>query len=611
MSGRKRIKASSTQKTEPSVTLNTTKSDKIVLYFSREIKFPVHKSRIAYENLATFIEERLRFVHTFNYPYEIFYDDREGIEHEIHSEKVNAVQKIKEVLEGEEGEFIEGFYFIADKSGGIKTWVYYNVDFLAFLATIICVIGVIFSTRFELKIALYITGAFLMTRMVKHVDLPGIPRDRQTRDSLFKNQFKMIQKFLPTLRSNLNYPKWRPSCMIIKRFLATKEPLSPLVEDLKNRIKKTGPISIAHYMKEVSTNPLRGYYMRGDVFGEKGDFITSPEISQMFGELVGIWFFMQWQNLGAPKNIQIVELGPGRGTLMEDMLRALRNFGDCFHAIRSIHLIEASRELCDIQRRKLCDDLQDSQDKNSTKFARNKDGLEFYWHEVFDDVPDICSMVIAHEFFDAIPIYVFERTKNGYQEIMVDVDEDNTSPFHFRLVIHPLTRELESFLHLPLYEKVNIGDRIEVSPESWHIANQISKHIQKNSGSSLIIDYGQDFVQSDTFRAIKKHKFVNVMSTPGEADVSANVNFKLLKNASQHLADVHGPITQADFLHQLGIGYRLKMLLNNSLPTMHQNLMSGYQRLTDPLAMGRIYKVLALTPQGSPVPVAFESNSHT
>ncbi|CAG8551186.1 13284_t:CDS:2 [Ambispora gerdemannii] len=387
-------------------------------------------------------------------------------------------------------------------------------------------------------------------------------------------------------------------------------------------------MSIYQYMKEVLMNPISGYYMKHEVFGVKGDFITSPEISQMFGELIGIWFVYQWQNLGKPKDVRIVEFGPGRGTLLDDMIRALQNFHECYNSISGIHLIEASPRLREVQREKLNpyiiknnenrekNDLQESLTNTTYTVNAKKQaiqaGLNFYWHDAFEDVPDGWSMIIAHEFFDALPVYWFELTEKGWSELMIDIDETDQSPYHFRVIISP-KRTPSLFIlrtHLNNYNNngnenlYKIGDRIEIAPDAWRVANQIAKSVNKNCGSSLIIDYGKNFVQGNTLRAIKQHKFVDLISRPGEADLSADVNFKLLNDACKGLVDTFGPITQAHFLHSMGISFRLKMLLEKTPPSRHQDLILSYKRLIDPIGMGNVYQVLAITPKSTPNPPA-------
>ncbi|KAF8931199.1 NADH dehydrogenase [ubiquinone] complex I, assembly factor 7 [Podila verticillata] len=374
-------------------------------------------------------------------------------------------------------------------------------------------------------------------------------------------------------------------------------------------------MSVSHFMRQVLVNPLSGYYMKGDVFGTQGDFITSPEISQMFGELLGIWFLIQWQNIGKPSRVQLVELGPGRGTLMMDMLRAASRFKEFRKAISGVHLVEASPGLRKLQRQTLCgipiaEEQIGGGSREGITSAQRPDGLEISWHDVFDDLPGECSLVIAHEFFDALPIYKFEKTTEGWRELVVDLEEDESSPYHLRFVLAPgPTQASRAFAEHPAYDHFQPGDRIEISPDSFRVAHEMAKHMNKNGGSALIVDYGKDHIQGDTLRGIHKHKFTHVLTQPGNVDLSADVDFKYLKQATEELVDCHGSITQAHLLHSLGIGARLDMLLAKATAARREGLISSYHRLVDPKEMGNVYRVMAMTPLGSPTPVAFEKQS--
>ncbi|KAG0085483.1 NADH dehydrogenase [ubiquinone] complex I, assembly factor 7 [Podila epicladia] len=374
-------------------------------------------------------------------------------------------------------------------------------------------------------------------------------------------------------------------------------------------------MSVSHFMRQVLVNPLSGYYMKGDVFGTQGDFITSPEISQMFGELLGIWFLIQWQNIGKPSRVQLVELGPGRGTLMMDMLRAASRFKEFRKAISGVHLVEASPGLRKLQRQTLCDiPISEEQigggSREGITSAQRADGLQISWHDVFDDLPGECSLIVAHEFFDALPIYKFEKTTEGWRELVVDLEEDESSPYHLRFVLAPgPTQASRAFAEHPAYEHFQPGDRIEISPDSFRVAHEMAKHMNKHGGSALIVDYGKDHIQGDTLRGIHKHKFTHVLTQPGNVDLSADVDFEYLKQATDELVDCHGSITQAHLLHSLGIGARLDMLLAKASAARREGLISSYHRLVDPKEMGNVYRVMAMTPLGSPTPVAFEKQS--
>ncbi|KAF9583328.1 NADH dehydrogenase [ubiquinone] complex I, assembly factor 7 [Lunasporangiospora selenospora] len=397
--------------------------------------------------------------------------------------------------------------------------------------------------------------------------------------------------------------------------ITPKEELTPLAKHIRDAIKIQGPMSVAHFMRQVLVNPLSGYYMKGDVFGTEGDFITSPEISQMFGELLGVWFLIQWQNLGKPSKVQIAELGPGRGTLMVDLMRAASRFKEFRNAITGIHLIEASPGLRRVQRERLCsipisEEQADGGSREGITSALRPDGMQVSWHDIFEDLPGECSMIVAHEFFDAMPIYKFERTEEGWRELVVDLEEDESSPYHLKFVLAPgPTQASRVFAEHPAYDHFKPGDRIEISPDSFRVAHEMAKHINKHGGSALIVDYGKDYVQGDTLRGIYKHNFTHVLTQPGNVDLSADVDFQYLKQATEELVDCHGSITQAHLLHSLGIGARLNMLLAKAAAGRREHLISSYHRLVDPKEMGNIYRVMAMTPLGSPTPVAFEAQS--
>ncbi|CAO3623536.1 unnamed protein product [Cunninghamella echinulata] len=215
----------------------------------------------------------------------------------------------------------------------------------------------------------------------------------------------------------------------------SKEVLSPLGKHLQDSIKLTGPMTLAHYIRQVLVNPLSGYYMQGDVFGEQGDFVTSPEISQMFGELCGIWYLTEWMRLGKPDKTQIIEFGPGRGTLMNDMIRTWKQFPYFYKTLTGIHFIEASPGLRKMQRAALVkgsidEDVKRIETKetagmNPTESIQTEDGLDIYWHDGIELVPEQWPFVMAHEFFDVLLIHIFEKTSESWCEMLVDVDDTN------------------------------------------------------------------------------------------------------------------------------------------------------------------------------------------
>ncbi|KAI7895932.1 S-adenosyl-L-methionine-dependent methyltransferase [Mucor mucedo] len=375
-------------------------------------------------------------------------------------------------------------------------------------------------------------------------------------------------------------------------------------------------------MREVLVNPLKGYYMEGDVFGKQGDFVTSPEISQVFGELCGIWYLTEWMRLGRPEKTQLIEFGPGRGTLMSDMLRTLSQFPHFYKTITDVHLVEASPGLRKMQRAAL---VKGSGDKDVTRIEGNEheapietitrqDGVRVSWHDGIEVVPDQWSFVMAHEFFDALPIHSFEKTGSEWREMMVDMDDTEESEHNFRIVKSPNpTAMTKSYLSDKKFEvDFKDGDRVDISPDCWGVMEKIAQYLDRNGGSGLAIDYGQDYIQGDTLRAIKDHKIIHPMCDPGSADLSADVDFSFLKQAILQGSGVsaYGPITQKDFLQSLGIQARIEQLFKNAKSSAaRKTLLDGAERLMDPELMGRIYKVLAFSKEPNTIkeePVGFE-----
>ncbi|CAH8384940.1 unnamed protein product [Eruca vesicaria subsp. sativa] len=396
-------------------------------------------------------------------------------------------------------------------------------------------------------------------------------------------------------------------------------PDSELVKHLKSVIKfRGGPISVAEYMEEVLTNPKSGYYMNRDVFGTQGDFITSPEVSQMFGEMIGVWTVCLWEQMGRPEKVNLIELGPGRGTLMVDLLRGtskFRNFTDSLH----IHLVECSPALQKLQRQNLkCTDESSSEKKAISSLA----GTPVHWHATLEEVPSgVPTIIIAHEFYDALPVHQFQKSPRGWCEKMVDVGEDS----EFRFVLSPQPTPASLYLMKRCTwatpEEREKLEHIEISPKCMDLTQEMAKRIGSDGGGALIIDYGRDELISDSLQAIRKHKFVNILDDPGSADLSAYVDFPSIKHSAEEASEnvlVHGPMTQSQFLGSLGINFRVDALLQNCDDEQAESLRSGYWRLVGdgeapfwegddeetPIGMGTRYLAMAIVnrSQGTPAP---------
>jgi len=326
--------------------------------------------------------------------------------------------------------------------------------------------------------------------------------------------------------------------------------------------------------------------MTRDPFGVKGDFITAPEISQTFGELLGLWAAITWQQMGSPSVLHLVELGPGRGTLMADALRATKAVPG-FHDSLDVHLVEISPTLIEAQKK-----------------ALDGSGVQVTWQSSFSDIPDGPAVFFANEFFDALPIRQFEKGEKGWAERFVDSEPDSEA---LRFVLQ--SDEAATALMSPSLKETGRGDLFEISPVSQTIAHGLGERMKEFGGAVLAIDYG--YAKSDfgeTLQALKAHKFDPVLANPGEADLTAHVDFETLSRSfGEGGAKVWGPVGQGQFLEQLGISQRLQALLKNATPEQGETLISAHKRLTSPEEMGTLFKVICATHPDHPTPAAFET----
>ncbi|MBT6035607.1 MAG: class I SAM-dependent methyltransferase, partial [Kordiimonadaceae bacterium] len=344
-------------------------------------------------------------------------------------------------------------------------------------------------------------------------------------------------------------------------------------------IKLHGPISVSSYMTEALTNPKYGYYINQNPFGATGDFITAPEVSQMFGELIGLWFADIWLKMGKPSKVHLIEFGPGKGTLMGDFLRVLKVLPDFLDVIE-LHFVEASPQLIEIQK---------------DKFKKHIGKLN--WHETVKSAlgaaedEDAATFIIANEFFDALPIRQFQKGDLGWHERMVTISEDGDG----------LTPALSPFpVHdVKLPEKLKaaeIHSVIEISPMADYITGLISQHIKNYSGAALFIDYGYTKNRTgETLQAIEKHKYANIFEKPGYADLSAHVNFRKIVDIAKHAGlKTLGPVYQGKFLNDMGIEERVKTLTKEARPQQIKDIISALNRLVAPDEMGTLFKVVGM-----------------
>ena len=349
--------------------------------------------------------------------------------------------------------------------------------------------------------------------------------------------------------------------------------VSPLETELRRLISAAGPMPVWKFMSLCLAHPQHGYYVTQDPFGTGGDFTTAPEISQIIGELIGVWALAVWRAMGSPENVRLVELGPGRGTMMKDALRALRIAPDFRRAI-SLHLVEASPVLESIQR-----DMLDTLD------------IPAMWHRTFDDVPDGPLIILANEFIDALPVHQAVKQTDGWHERVIGLDGAGDFAFgvaadcipHFERLLPEHLRDAPS------------GAIYEWRPDAF--AFDLARKV-RDQGAALIIDYGYaDGGIGDTLQAIGRHQFADVLKAPGRVDITAHVDFRAFGVAAESMgASVQGPTTQGDFLRRMGIELRAQGLKASASAQQAAEIDSAVARLTESgsTGMGELFKVMAV-----------------
>lgn len=351
--------------------------------------------------------------------------------------------------------------------------------------------------------------------------------------------------------------------------------MTPLAEIIAARIANFGPITLADYMQDCLLHPVHGYYATRDPFGAAGDFTTAPEISQMFGEMLGLCLAQAWMDQGRPERFTLAEIGPGRGTLMADVLRATRAVPG-FHAAAAPHLIEASPKLRAVQ-------------------ARTLEGYEVTWAREVTDLPEAPLFLLANEFFDALPIRQFTREGEGWSETMVGLKDGalalaRAPAAPIGALAHRLADTAE-------------GEVVETCPAAAPIAGEIAARIAAHGGAALLIDYGGWHSRGDTFQALMNHQTADPLARPGEADLTAHVDFEPLAEAARKAGAAASALTpQGVFLERLGITARAQSLAARLSDDALQSHIAAHRRLTHPEEMGTLFKALALYPHSGPVP---------
>ena len=358
--------------------------------------------------------------------------------------------------------------------------------------------------------------------------------------------------------------------------------MNPLARLIAEQCAASGPMSIADYMALALGHPDHGYYMTKDPFGRDGDFITAPEISQAFGELIGLWCVEVWRMMGAPVEFVLSELGPGRGTLMADALRAAAQSPD-FLLAADIHLVETSPALRVRQQEALA-------------------GLGVEWHDNFDTVPGGPILLVANEFFDVLPAHQLVRTKDGWRERLV---AGGAAGLHFVLSQSAPPAAALPSRHLP--QNAPLGAVAETQPAALSIAAAIAARIAEFGGAAVIVDYGHAVsALGNTLQAVRRHRPHDVLSEPGAADLTVHVDFEALTRAAGDGVACFGPRDQGDFLRALGIELRAAQLTAAATPAQARNIASGVGRLIALDQMGTLFKVLVLASHDMQPPPGFE-----
>jgi SAM-dependent MidA family methyltransferase len=360
--------------------------------------------------------------------------------------------------------------------------------------------------------------------------------------------------------------------------------MTQLERVIRSMIAADGPMPVSRYFALCLGHPRHGYYMTRDPFGAAGDFTTAPEVSQMYGELIGLWCAEVWRAMAAPRPARLVELGPGRGTLIADALRAAKVVPE-FRAAIELHLVETSPKL-----------------KERQLATLRASGATATWHESPATLPEGPLIVLANEFVDALPVDQLVKTASDWHERRIGISDGRLAFGLDPIALPDLEARLPARLR-PAPEGA-LFERRDLKP-----LDEIARRIADFGGAALVIDYGHArSAFGNTLQAVRGHAYADPLVDPGEADLTAHVDFEALGDAMRALgARVHGPVTQGAFLRRLGVELRAERLRRSTDARARAVIDAGLKRLTEPApGMGELFKALTFTHREMPQPPGFD-----
>lgn len=356
--------------------------------------------------------------------------------------------------------------------------------------------------------------------------------------------------------------------------------MNALAARIKSLIEVSGPISVAQYMTLCLAHPEAGYYKTREPFGRKGDFITAPEVSQMFGELIGVWCIGAWIALGRPAKFVLCEIGPGRGTLMADLLRTAATVAPAFAEAAGVVMVETSPRLVETQR---------------VTLAGAPVAVE--WVNSFGEVPDGPLVLVANELFDALPVHQYVKAAGRFRERAVGLGP------HGEFVFAAGAGSIDESLLPPNHAATPEGTIFEASPARTALMDEITTRIASAHGAALLVDYGHlEPGFGDTLQALRRHRPVDVFADPGEADLTSHVDFAALAHCARAAGCRTVATTQGRFLLGIGLLERAGRLGAGKGETVQEQIRSDVERLAAPGQMGDLFKVLCVADPATPMP---------